>query len=213
MKQLAPLALLLGLAACGGGSSPAPTSPTPTPPAATTFALFGGVQDNKVSTNKVPNATLTISGGANDGRTATSDSSGNYRFNALTPGTFTVISKAANYLDGSQTVTLGSADKNQTILMDPVPPPIFTQSGVGDNVFTMPSYVTRVRVDATYPGSCQNFIVHVSTQTLSLINIIIGTCSVADTRSPFSGTYAINNGGTVQITNSTGVSWKFTELR
>lgn len=100
----------------------------------------------------------------------------------------------------------------------PQPPPvqqnpIFTTSGSGDNTFTMPSYVTRVRIDATYSGSCQNFIVRVSTQLTSLVNIIIGTCSVADTRSPFTGTYAIRNGGVVEIVSSTGINWTFTEQR
>jgi hypothetical protein len=47
----------------------------------------------------------------------------------------------------------------------------------------------------------------------SIINVIVGTCSVADTRSPFTGTYAINNGGVVSITSSTGIAWTFTEIR
>jgi len=93
-----------------------------------------------------------------------------------------------------------------------VPPP-WSQSGVGDNVFTMPTYVTRTRIDAMFSGFCQNFIARINTQATTLVNVIIGTCSSADTRSPFSGTYSINNGGTVTITNSTGVNWMFTQLR
>jgi hypothetical protein len=89
--------------------------------------------------------------------------------------------------------------------------PIFTRSGVGDTVFDLPSYVTRIRVDATYGGSCQNFIVRVNGSTI--INVIIGTCSVADTRSPFTGTYAIAGGGQVSIVSSTGIQWTFTEVR
>jgi len=69
-----------------------------------------------------------------------------------------------------------------------------------------------VRVDATYGGSCQNFIVKSGTSLL--INVIIGTCSVADTHSPFSGTYVIASGGSqISITGSTGVAWTFTESR
>lgn len=94
-----------------------------------------------------------------------------------------------------------------------VPTALWTQAGSGDNVFTVPTYVTKLRVDATYPGDCQNFMVHISTQAFSLVNTIIGTCSVAETRSPFTGTYAIAGGGQVSITNSTGVSWLFTEVR
>ncbi len=64
---------------------------------------------------------------------------------------------------------------------------------------------------ATYPGFCQNFIVRASGSLL--INIIIGTCTVADTRTPFSGTYTVPAGSQIQITGSTGVSWTFTEVR
>jgi hypothetical protein len=209
VKRLILLALVVGLVACG--SSPSPTTPTPPPPTRTTFHLSGGVVDNKVNANKVASAALTITDGANAGRSTTADGSGNYRFTDLTPGTFTVSLTGTGYLSTTTSVTLGQADKTQNLFMDPVPPPIFTQSGIGDSVFTMPSYVTRVRVDATYPSSCQNFIVRVSGRLL--INVIIGTCSVADTKSPFSGTYAIANGGTVEIVSSTGVSWTFTELR
>jgi hypothetical protein len=211
MTRCAIVLIGLFVVSCGG-SSPAPTSPTPTPtPTPTTFALSGGVIDNKVNSTKVPNASLAIADGANAGRTTTSDGAGNYRFDGLTPGTFTVTSSAPNYINGSQSVTLGTTNKTQNIFMDPVPPPIFKASGVGDNVFTLPSYVARVRVDATYPSSCQNFIVHLNGR--GLINVIIGTCSVADTRSPFSGTYATTGGGTVEIVSSTGVAWTFTELR
>ena len=38
-----------------------------------------------------------------------------------------------------------------------VPAP-YAQSGVGDNVFTIPSYVTRIRIQDVYSGGSSNFI-------------------------------------------------------
>jgi hypothetical protein len=74
-----------------------------------------------------------------------------------------------------------------------------------------------MRIDGTYIGTggngCSNFIVRISTTVTSLVNVIVGSCSIADSRSPFSGTYAINNGGTVTITSSTAMAWTFTEVR
>jgi hypothetical protein len=199
--------VLVLVTSCGGGSSP--TTPTPTPPARTTFNLTGNVANARLTTIRIPNATLTIQGGANDGKTTASDSAGNYTLSSLTPSTFTVVSHAAGYIDGSQSVTVGNGDTSVQILMDP---PLFIQSGVGDNVFALPAFVSKVRVDATYPGSCQNFVVKGTVSGL-LINIIIGTCSIADTRSPFSGTYLVKGGETLQTTISTGVSWTVTEQR
>jgi hypothetical protein len=100
---------------------------------------------------------------------------------------------------------------NTTLSVSLLPSQLFTQSGVGDNVFTIPGYVTRVRVDGSFQGSCQNFIVNANNRLL--INVIIGTCSVADTKSPFTGTYAISGATSVAITGSTGIAWTFTEVR
>jgi len=212
-RTVAAFVCAIAIASCGGsGSSPtSPTNPTPTPPARTTFNLSGSVVNNRANGIKIPNATLTITAGTNSGTATTSDASGNYQFTNLTPGTFTITSHAASYTDGSQAVTLGNADAaGVNIFMDP---PVFVQSGIGDNVFTLPAWVSKVRVDATYGGYCQNFIVHVSSGAFSLINVIIGTCGVADSRSPFSGTYQVVGGSTVTITQSTGIAWTFTEQR
>jgi hypothetical protein len=208
MKRLLPVAFLIILVACGGGATSTPTGPSaPSAPAATTFALSGGVIDNKVNANKIPNAALTISSGTNSGASTTADGSGNYRFSGLTPGTFTITSKASGYIDGSQSVTLGSADKTQNLFMDPVPPPIFTASGTGDNVFTIPSYVTRIKVTGDYSGFSSNFIVHVAGH--GLVNELIGT---GWGTTHFEGTY-LTTGGVTEILSSSGVRWTFTEVR
>lgn len=214
MKRL--LALVgIGLLsmACGSSSTsttaPTPTpAPTPTQPAAT-FTLTGVVTIG-TSTTAISNATVTVQDSANAGKSATTDANGRYTISGLIAAGMTVAVAAPGYGGSSKGVTVTAAT---TLNFTMLPNVLFAQSGIGDNVFTIPSYVTRVRVDASYSGSCQNFIVRISTSLTSLINVIIGTCSVADTRSPFSGTYAINNGGQVTITSSTGINWTFTEAR
>lgn len=89
--------------------------------------------------------------------------------------------------------------------------PLFTRSGLGDQVFDMPLSVARVRVQAAPTTSCQNFIVRIGGRA-SIINVILGTCSVADART-LDSTYLTGGGGVVQITSSTGIQWTFTEIR
>jgi len=63
---------------------------------------------------------------------------------------------------------------------------MFSKSGVGNNVFDMPSYVARVHITGNYTGSSSNFIVWVGPQNVAcdlginsncrlLVNEIIGT--------------------------------------
>ena len=162
------------------------------------FTLQGTV--TSTSGTAIPNATVRVSDGVNAGRSATTSSNGSYSLTGLSTSGFTLSASATNFVSVGKPVTLTSS---QTVDFQLTPTPLFTRSGIGDTVFDVPTTVTRLRIDATYTGSCQNFIVRISTTVTSLVNVIIGTCSVADTRSPFSGTYAINNGGTVSITSST----------
>jgi len=73
----------------------------------------------------------------------------------------------------------------------------------------LPSYISRVRIQASTNTSCQNFAVKIAGRLV--VNVIIGTCSVADSRT-FDGTYVVS-GGTVETQISTGVNWTFTEIR
>ncbi len=82
----------------------------------------------------------------------------------------------------------------------------WSKSGSGDNVFDMPTYVSRVHVIGTYTGYTSNFIVWVGTQLL--VNELLGT-GWGTTK--YDGTL-LTAGGTVQITNSSGVTWSFTEV-
>ena len=83
---------------------------------------------------------------------------------------------------------------------------IWTASGHGDMVFDMPTYVSRVRIIGTYTGYSSNFIVWVGGHLL--VNELLGT---AWGMTRYDGTL-LTTGGVVSITNSSGVSWSFTEV-
>ena len=93
--------------------------------------------------------------------------------------------------------------------MDPVPPPIFTRTGTGANVFDMPTYVTRIRIQGSYSGNCENFVVRIAGRLI--VNEILGTCSVASGRN-YDGTF-VATGGVTEVVLSTGITWTFTEVR
>lgn len=85
---------------------------------------------------------------------------------------------------------------------------LFSKTGSGDTVFDIPSSVTRIRIQGNFNGSSANFMVAVAGSTV--VNELLGTSWRAV---PFDGTYLLKGGGTVQITNSSGVTWTFTEVR
>ncbi len=83
---------------------------------------------------------------------------------------------------------------------------LWSKSGKGDNVFNMPTYVSRVRIIGTYTGYAANFIVHINGSYW--INELMG---IAFSQTHFTGTYR-TSGGLVEILSSSGVSWSFTEV-
>lgn len=90
----------------------------------------------------------------------------------------------------------------------PTPAPLFTVSGRGDNVFTIPAQVTRINVRGVWDGtSTSNFIVRY--RGSSLVNAILRDAPART----FEGTYAITGGGLVEITSSGQITWTFTEVR
>jgi hypothetical protein len=90
-----------------------------------------------------------------------------------------------------------------------VPRPLFTVAGSGDNVFDMPTTVARVKITGDYGNFVSNFVVKIGGRLV--VNEILGTSSIA-VGPHFEGIYA-TTGGVVEITNSSGVSWTFTEIR
>lgn len=206
MKKLFILAALL-LSACGGSNPTAPSTAPPAPaPTASTFTLSGTV--TSTAGGAISGATVRISDGANAGRATTTASNGSYSLTGLATSGFSVGASATNYNPLGKSVTLTSS---QTVDFALTPTPLWTASGIGDSVFDMPTSVARVRIQATPTTSCQNFVVRIGGRS-SIVNVILGTCSVADART-LDSTYLTGGGGVVSITISTGVQWTFTEVR
>lgn len=227
---LAVLCAML-VSACGGSNS-SPTTPTPTPtPAAPTRIVnitgdlaFGNVNLGESATRvyTITNsgtAVLTFTALNAVGGTGTAGFAAQQTSGTIAPGTsqsatlrFTptvaqfysnVLTVVGDQTSGNAAINVSGVGVNNT--------PIFTRSGTGDSVFDMPTTVARVRIQAVPTTSCQNFIVRIGGRA-SIVNIILGTCSVADARS-LDSTYLTGGGGTVSITSSTGIQWTFTEIR
>lgn len=117
----------------------------------------------------------------------------------------------ARVYEGTLTVNADHTSGTNTILMTGAGnldnTPVFSRTGSGDSVFDLPSHVTRVRIQGTYTAFSSNFIVRISGSLV--VNELLGT---GWNQTSFDGTYQVTP-GTVQITNSSGVSWTFTEVR
>jgi len=87
------------------------------------------------------------------------------------------------------------------------PTPLYTRSGSGDTVFDIPTTVTRITITGRCSCSSTNFIVRIGGRLV--VNELLGTSWGTQT---FSGTY-VTVGGVTEITNSSAVSWTFTEAR
>lgn len=154
---------------------------------------------------RVANATIQILDGPNAGRTTYSNATGDYRFDNLTATTAANVSIAASgYQPAQKSVTLtGSATLSFT-LVTTLP---WTRSGSGDNVLTLPTYISRVKITADYPHNSSNFVVYIAGRLV--VNELIG---YAWGSTHFEGTY-LTSGGVVEIKLSSGVAWTFAEVR
>lgn len=197
------LALLLSFSACGGrDSSPISPGSTNSSPTQTLLSLNGIVTSSGVG---VAGAAVTIMDSVNQGQGRTTDAAGNYSFTNLTPTLFTLQASAPGHTPQNKSVNLTTA--NQTVSFALVKPnPIFLQTGIGDIVFTMPAYVQHVRIQASYSGKSSLFAVYID-ESLFLTSYL-GTDWDS---TPFDVTYP-TSGGVVEIRNSSGVSWVFTEV-
>ncbi len=107
-------AMAVALAACSGDSGPA--SPTPatgdTPAGIPTWSLSGVVRERFQAVDiPVPGATVSIADGSDAGGSIVTDDTGNYEFNGLEQGEFTVRATRIGYELGSQVVSL-TADRS-----------------------------------------------------------------------------------------------------
>lgn len=189
-----------------GGDSPTRPGPVSAPPVVA-VSLNGTVSSQ--SGTRLAAATLLILDGANAGRTTTTTSTGEYRFADLTPGNANVSASAAGHFEDRRGLTLvpGANTLNFTLQLGA----IFAISGQGNQVFDVPAYVRRVRITGSYDGFCENFILRIGGRTI--VNEILGACSVASGRT-YDGTHQLQtNGGFGETVNSTGIRWTVTELR
>lgn len=197
-------------------SADIPPLPGPTPPPVPTLVTLMGTVTER-GAGPLSGAHIEIRDGPDDGKTVITDGAGRYLMPSLHAATITVRAWKSGYTNTDQRVTLTGTTTTANFSVPksgpppPPPPPAqpFTRSGSGANVFDIPSSVTRIRIDGSYGGSCENFVVWIAGDLK--VNEILGTCSIAS-GTTFSGTYAIH-GGTAEVQNSTGISWKFTQVK
>ncbi len=214
-----PAAIVLVLsfvaAACGSSGSPsAPSSSTPTP-TPTTVSLTGRVSDQ--GGTAINGALVHIDDGPNAGKSTNTDSGGNYSIGNLTQGNGNVSASAANYNLTTKGVFINGTNTLNFQLQTTV---AFSRSGNGNDVFTIPSYISKVRITGTYTANSSNFVVWngppntncdgtINVNCHLVVNDLIGTGwgkTVSD------GVYLVSQNG-FQIILSTGVAWTLTEQR
>jgi hypothetical protein len=201
--------LALALTACGSssGSPTSPSSPStpvpPTPPAATTYTLSGTVTVMNTST-PIAGAVIRVTDGPNAGTTATTDGTGRYSFNTLQRAGFSVAVEAAGYTNDARGINLTS---NVTANFSLLPAVAWSNTGRGNTVFDMPTYIRRVRITADYGDRGSNFIVKIGGRLV--VNELVGT---RWNQPHYEGIHAVT-GGAVEITDSSGIAWSFLEVR
>jgi hypothetical protein len=195
--------LSIFVAACSDSGSPTnPTSPTPPAPSTPTVVSLTGTVSS-ITGGGIVGATVRIGDGANAGKTTQTTAGGSYRFDNLTASDANISASASGYEEKAGGVYINGTNTLNFTLR----PPTFTRSGSGDNVFDMPTYVSRVRITANYDRYSSNFVVYIGGRLV--VNELIGT---GWGTTAFNGTYT-TSGGVTEIKLSSGVAWSFTEVR
>jgi hypothetical protein len=217
MKRLTAIAMLLvlGAMACSKNSAPtgpsAPTTTTTTAPP-TTYSISGSVRS--AAGPAIGGATVRVVDGRNAGKSATTDGAGNYSLTGLLFEGFSVEASAPNFVASSRGGILSASSTTATANFSLLPSQVWTVSGRGNTVMDMPTYFNRVRIQGTPRTSCENFIVHFKSgsSTDFVVNDILGTCSIADSRT-YDGIHLTNGRNLIEIVSSSGIDWTFTEVR
>jgi len=223
LRFLCVLPLMVTLVACG--SSPnAPTRPASQLTLTRIVRVFGSMAFGDVAlgqnvTNKLTIANdgtaplkytgITVSGGVAS-VLAASPQSGQIPPGGLLDVVVRFTPAAAQSYAGTFAIESDATSGTGTIAfsgrgtLDGIP--IFRRSGNGNQVFDIPTHVTRIRIQGTWNRtSTSNFIVHIAGR--SVINEILRDAITYD------GTHLIAAGGVCEIVSSAQIAWTFTEVR
>lgn len=161
-------------------------------------------------------ATATMSDGITKAATGTWDSDNTAVATVNQSGLVTAVSSGAAsiYIDlvdsqAARVEGIPSSDMNITAVRGTkliTVRSIWSKSGVGADVFDMPTYVSRVTITGTYPARGENFVVWIDGHLI--VNEILGTAWNSTT---YSGTF-LTSGGVVEVKYSNGLSWSFTQV-
>lgn len=201
-RALTIVAVLALTAGCGGSKSPSSPDPDPTP-TPVTFSLSGTVMDAR-NNQGIGGAIVQVQDGPNAGFRTTTSGSGQYTLPGLQRFAFTVSASAPYYSPSSAGVDL-TQNRTQDYHLQYIPP--WSHGGTGDNVFDMPRTVSRVKITGDYTRNSSNFVVYIAGDLV--VNELLGTGWHV---THFEGTY-LTGGGTVEVKQSSGVNWTFTEVR
>ena len=215
------MALCAAISACGKDKG-SPTQPTPSETASRVIGLSGDLSFGDVEVGATVDRTLRVSNSGNVAMAVTSLS--------VTTGSPLTASWLAGVIPagGTQDITMRftptasgpvsgtirvnadhTAGSNQTTYSGRGvrTGPVWAYFGGGNTVFDMPTTISRVRVVGTYTGNSSNFIVRIGGRLV--VNELVGR---SWNQERYEGVHA-TTGGTVEITNSSGVQWSFTEVR
>jgi hypothetical protein len=220
--SLAVVIAALISASCGSSSSPGAPTPTPTP----TVTLRSVVLSNPGSSLKKSGDTAQVTANGNYSDGSVQNVTGSCTGWAA-DNTFVVAINGSGLVtashSGNSTVTTTCQGIFASVLLslNLIPDTPFFQSGVGNNVFTLPPYVTKVRIVGTYTGSSSNFVVWVGPNNVACGSVINGNCNLLVNeiigtlvgRTVSDGTYLTGGQPGVSIILSTGVTWSVTEVR
>ncbi len=151
----------------------------------------GQTEQMTAKVNMSDGSTKTATGTWSSDNTAVATVSSSGLVTGISAGTAT-ISCTEGGMSGTKLITVRS---------------IWSKSGVGADVFDMPTYVSRVKITGEYTGYVENFVVWIGSDLV--VNEILGTASGYSTT--YSGTF-LTSGGVVEVKYSNGLSWSFTEV-
>jgi hypothetical protein len=202
------LALLLaGVVAGCNGDSPTAPAPTPTtqPPGPVTYNIAVRVTD-ATSGNGIAAAEVVVLDGQFAGSTHTVGEDGTITLtgaqgNLNMEATHTGYRKAR---DGVGPCASSGCTATISFALDRTNP--WRRQGTGANVFNMPTDLRRVRIQAVYSGSGENFVVRIGGRLV--VNTILGTRWPSTT---YNGVHLVQ-GGVVEVRLSEGVSWSITQV-